>query len=108
MTKTTGVAAIAAPHAPVNSTPLRALHFVQGSDDLAGWSRDAGDAVGARDQFAALLGDELGSHHPDTLKTGKDLIYWIAEAGTRSGQDLGSKTLPSERFGGRRVALGPS
>jgi hypothetical protein len=47
---------------------------------LARWTGEAGDAAGARDQFAALLPIEervLGPEHPDTLTTRAGLARWI-------------------------------
>jgi hypothetical protein len=44
----------------------------------------AGDAAGARDQFAVLLpiGERvLGPDHPDTLGTRRNLAYWTGQAG---------------------------
>jgi len=44
----------------------------------------AGDAAGARDQFAALLPVAervLGPEHPDTLATRASLAYWTGHAG---------------------------
>jgi Tetratricopeptide repeat len=46
---------------------------------LARWTGQAGDAAGARDQFAALLPIHervLGPEHPDTLGTRHNLAYW--------------------------------
>ncbi len=44
----------------------------------------AGDAAGARDQYAALLPVRervQGAEHPDTLTTRANLAYWTGEAG---------------------------
>ena len=46
---------------------------------LARWTGEAGDAAGARDQFAALLPIRervLGPEHPDTVTTRASLAYW--------------------------------
>jgi len=46
---------------------------------LALWTGAAGDAAGARDQYAALLPvveRVLGGEHPDTLTTRGNLAYW--------------------------------
>ena len=45
-------------------------------NNLASWTGQAGDVVGARDLFAALLPDQtrvLGTDHPDTLTTRNNL-----------------------------------
>jgi hypothetical protein len=55
---------------------------------LARWTGQAGDAAGARDQYAALLpisGRVLGAEHPDTLLTHVDLAFWTGEAGDGDG-----------------------
>ena len=47
--------------------------------NLAHWTGEAGDAAGARDQFAALLPVRervLGAEHPDTLTARANLAYW--------------------------------
>jgi hypothetical protein len=52
--------------------------------ELARWTGVAGDAAGARDQFAALLPIEervRGAKHPQTLNTRRNLAYWIGTAG---------------------------
>jgi len=49
---------------------------------LARWTGEAGDAAGARDQFAALLPIEervLGAEHPDALTTRAGLARWTGE-----------------------------
>ena len=55
---------------------------------LAYWTGEAGDAAGARDQFAALLPIEeqvLGPEHPDTLSARGNLARWTGEAGDAAG-----------------------
>jgi hypothetical protein len=55
---------------------------------LARWTGNAGDAAGARDQFAALLPIReriLGPEHPDTLATRGGLAYYAGEAGDAAG-----------------------
>ena len=50
---------------------------------LARWTGEAGDAVGARDQFAELLPMRervSGPEHPDTLAVRHDLAYWTGQA----------------------------
>jgi hypothetical protein len=50
---------------------------------LASWTGKAGDAAGARDQYAALLPVNervLGPEHPDTLATRANLAYWSRQA----------------------------
>ncbi|WP_179282462.1 tetratricopeptide repeat protein, partial [Streptosporangium subroseum] len=47
--------------------------------NLAYWSGEAGDAAGARDQYAALVPVRervSGSEHPDTLRARANLAYW--------------------------------
>ena len=56
--------------------------------NLACWTGQAGDAAGARDQFAALLPVRervLGPEHPDTLTARANLAYWTGEAGDAAG-----------------------
>ena len=56
--------------------------------NLARWTGRAGDAAGARDQFAALLPIEervLGPEHPDTLTARANLADWTGEAGDAAG-----------------------
>jgi Tetratricopeptide repeat len=51
--------------------------------NLAAWTGNAGDAAGARDQFAALLPIQervLGPKHPDTLAVRDALAYWTEKA----------------------------
>ena len=51
---------------------------------LAYWTGQAGDAAGARDQYAALLPIEervLGPEHPETLTTRANLARYTGEAG---------------------------
>ena len=53
-------------------------------NQLAIWTGMAGDAAGARDQFAALLPVReriLGAEHPYTLTTRHNHAYWTREAG---------------------------
>jgi len=55
---------------------------------LARWTGEAGDAAGARDQFAALLPIRervLGSEHPSTLGTRHELARWTGHAGDAAG-----------------------
>jgi hypothetical protein len=50
--------------------------------ELARWTGAAGDAAGARDQFAALLPiieRVLGPGHPHTLTTRGNLAYWTGK-----------------------------
>ena len=56
--------------------------------NLARWTGEAGDAAGARDQFAALLPIQervLGAEHPGTLAVRGDLARWTGEAGDAAG-----------------------
>ena len=53
--------------------------------NLAFWIGRAGDAAGARDQFAALLPvieRVSGAQHPDTLTARANLARWTGEAGS--------------------------
>ena len=57
-------------------------------NNLALWTGEAGDAAGARDQFAALLPIRervLGAEHPDTLITRGNLARWTGQAGDAAG-----------------------
>ena len=56
--------------------------------NLAGWTGRAGDAAGARDQFAVLLPVRervLGPGHPHTLAARNNLARWTGEAGDAAG-----------------------
>ena len=56
--------------------------------DLACWTGMAGDAAGARDQFAALLPLQervLGPEHPGTLATRANIARWTGDAGDVAG-----------------------
>jgi hypothetical protein len=74
--------------------------------ELARWSGEAGDAAGARDQFAALLPvweRVLGPEHPDTLMTRHELARWTGRAGDAAGaRDQFAAQLPV-----RERVLGP-
>jgi hypothetical protein len=51
--------------------------------NIASWTGEAGDAAGARDQYAALLPIQervLGREHPNTLTTRGNLAAWTREA----------------------------
>jgi hypothetical protein len=51
--------------------------------NLARWTGEAGDAAGARDQYAALLPimkRVRGPDHPHTLTTRGNLAHWAREA----------------------------
>ena len=70
--------------------------------DVAVWTGLAGDAAGARDQFAALLPvfeRVLGPEHPHTLTTRHNLATWVGRAGDAAGaRDQYAALLPiSER-----------
>ena len=55
---------------------------------LAYWTGEAGDAAGARDQFAALLPIEeriLGPEDPGTLAARHELARWTGNAGDAAG-----------------------
>jgi hypothetical protein len=56
--------------------------------ELARLTGEAGDAAGARDQYAALLPireQVLGAEHPDTLTTRANLARWTGYAGDAAG-----------------------
>jgi len=65
---------------------------------LAYWAGQAGDAAGARDQYAALLPTEeriLGPEHPETLTTRANLARYTGEAGDAAGaRDMLAALLP--------------
>ena len=72
---------------------------------LAYWTGEAGDAAGARDQYAALLPvveRVLGPEHPDTLAARGNLAGWTGEAGDAAGaRDQFAALLPvRERVSG--------
>ena len=51
--------------------------------DCANWAGYAGDAAGARDQYAALLPVRervSGPEHPDTLSARANLAFWTRQA----------------------------
>ena len=63
-------------------------HTLAARSELARWTGEAGDAAGARDQFAALLPVEervLGPEHPLTLTTRDDLAEWTGRIGDAAG-----------------------
>jgi Tetratricopeptide repeat len=69
-------------YGPEHRDTLTARH------NLARLTGQAGDAAGARDQFAALLRTDervLGAEHPDTLAARHNLAYWAGEAGDAAG-----------------------
>ena len=72
---------------------------------LAWWTGEAGDAAGARDQFAALLPVRervSGAEHPDTLTARAGLASWTGDAGDADGaRDQYAALLPvRERVSG--------
>ena len=72
---------------------------------LAYWTGQAGDAAGARDQYAALLPIEervLDPEHPETLTTRANLARYTGEAGDAAGaRDQYAALLPlRERVSG--------
>jgi Tetratricopeptide repeat len=73
---------------------------------LACWTGEAGDAAGARDQYAALLpaADQvLGHKQPDTLSIRASLARWTGNAGSAAGaRDQFAALLPV-----RQQVLGP-
>ncbi len=74
--------------------------------NLARWTGEAGDAAGARDQFAALLPIEervLGPEHRDTLTARGNLAYLTGRTGDAAGaRDQFAALLPI-----RERVLGP-
>jgi hypothetical protein len=59
--------------------------------NLARWTGAAGDAAGARDQFAALLpvlDPVSGPEHPDTLAARGYLAHWIRLADGGAATDI--------------------
>ena len=74
--------------------------------NLARWTGEAGDAAGARDQYAALLPvyeRVRGPEHPHTLAARHDLALWTGEAGdAAAARDLFAALLPV-----RERVLGP-
>ena len=74
--------------------------------NLARGTGVAGDAAGARDQFAALLPVRArvsGPEHPETLLTRANLALWTGQAGDAAGaRDQFAALLPVEER-----ALGP-
>ena len=67
---------------------------------LARWTGEAGDAAGARDQYAALVPVEeraLGPEHPETLITRTSLARWTGQAGDpAAARDQYAALLPVE------------
>jgi MinD-like ATPase involved in chromosome partitioning or flagellar assembly len=64
------------------------LQTLDARADLAYWIGEAGDAAGARDQFAALLSilDRVsGAEHPDTLTVRGNLARYTGAAGDAAG-----------------------
>ena len=73
--------------------------------NLARWTGEAGDAAGARDQFAALLPvfeRVSGAEHPDTLTARGNLAHWTGAAGDAAdARDQYAALLPTvERVSG--------
>jgi Domain of unknown function (DUF4062)/Tetratricopeptide repeat len=69
-------------YGPEHPATLAARH------SLARWTGDAGDAAGARDQFAALLPIQervLGAEYLDTLNARRNLARWTGDAGDAAG-----------------------
>ena len=57
--------------------------------NLARWTGEAGDAAGARDQYAALLPimeRVLGPGYPETLAARDSLAYWSQKADGAEGR----------------------
>ena len=75
------------------------------SENLVHWIGAAGDAAGARDQYAALLPVRervSGAEHPDTLTARANLASWTGQAGDPAGaRDQYAALLPvRERVSG--------
>ena len=81
-------------YGPEHPDTLAARH------NLALWAGWAGDAAGARDQFAALLPVServSGAEHPHTLVARNQLAIWTGEAGDAAGaRDQLAALLPIE------------
>ena len=63
-------------------------HTLVARGNLAYWTGAAGDAAGARDQYAALLPIRervLGAEHPATLTARANLARWTGAAGDAAG-----------------------
>jgi hypothetical protein len=63
------------------STPNTRRRCSSGAS-MARWTGHAGDAAGARDQYAELLPifeRVSGPEHPHTIEIGTELAYWTAE-----------------------------
>jgi len=79
-------------YGPEHPATLAARH------SLARWTGEAGDAAGARDQFAALVPIEervLGGEYLDTLNARRNLARWTGEAGdAASARDQLAALLP--------------
>ena len=74
--------------------------------NLARWTGEAGDAAGARDQFAALLPVRERLYGPEdfeTLIARGNLAYWTGEAGMRPGR--GTSPRRCCRYGSGCLAL---
>ena len=59
--------------------------------NLAYWTGQAGDAAGARDQYAALVPVRervVGAEHPDTLTARDNLAHWTRLAQNPHRADL--------------------
>ncbi len=89
---------------PGTSTP-RCCPSASGCPAPSSCTEKAGDAAGARDQYAALLPIRervLGAEHPDTLTDRGNLAHWTGEAGdAAAARDQYAALLPvRERVSG--------
>ncbi len=79
-------------YGPEHASTLDARH------NLARWTGHAGDAAGARDQYAALLPiyeRVLGPEHPETLSIRHNVVGWTGQAGDAAGaRDQHTALLP--------------
>lgn len=64
-------------------------HALATRRELARWTGKAGDAAGARDQYALLVPTierVLGVDHPETVEARQELAYWT-ESADGAGRD---------------------
>ncbi len=79
---------IAAAHRDSDAYGPEHRNTLAARNQFAVWTGAAGDAAGARDQYAALLPateHALGAEHPDTLTTRSQLASWTGQAGDAAG-----------------------
>ena len=77
--------------------------------DLANWTGQAGDAAGARDQYAALLPVRAGTWPRSTRRTlavRSNLAYWTGQRGMRPGPATSTPRCCPSASGSRRRTPG--